>query len=219
MHLSADRVTRDRFNPDFVRKTMRKCARLRIGACLYLLEREFYAADVMREIRDGRRHFVMPAKKDAGIRRAITEHAQGLRGAVSRYTVGGTGGFTFRLVIVPAPGRSDAGCVFDRYHVFATSLPCGTPGEALRRIPEQYRKRWGIETGYRSSKGIRARTTSRSPSVRMLLFTLSLVPADIWTGLRREAGRQSYSVTLSGLLSMMIVCHTVLRCPKRRPAG
>jgi len=103
--------------------------------------------------------------------------------------------------------------------VFATSLPCGTPGEALRRIPEQYRKRWGMETGYRSSKGIRARTTSRNPAIRMLLFTLSLVLANIRAGLRRETGRQSYSVTPAGLLGMMIGYRAVLRCPKRRPPG
>jgi len=53
----------------------------------------------------------------------------------------------------------------------------------------------------------------------MLLFTLSLVLANIWTGLRRERGRQSYDIMLAGLLSMMIGYHAVLICPKRRPAG
>jgi len=217
MHLSSDMVTRDRFNPDFVRKTLQKCASLHIGASLYLLDREFYAADVMRAISKGRRNFVMPAKKDAGIKAAISEHAQRLRDTVSRYTIGGTGGFTFRLVIVPAPGKEDAGCIFERYLVFATSMSCGTPEEAVRRIPEQYRKRWGIETGYRSSKGIRARTTSTNPAIRMLLFTLSLVLANIWVGLRRETGKQAYDVTLAGFLSMMIVYHAMSQYRKWPP--
>jgi len=40
----------------------------------------------------------------------------------------------------------------------------------------------------------------------MLLFTLSLVLANIWTGLRCEVGRHAYDVPLMGLLSMMVRC-------------
>lgn len=207
VNICAGPVTRDRFNPEFVRETVKKCTRMRLGIGLYLLDREFYAADVMRVIRQERRHFVMPAKKDAGVKRAIAGHARGLRGAVSRYTMGGPDGFSFSLVIVPAPGKSDAGCVFDRYHTFATSLPCKVPEDAMRHIPEQYRKRWGIETGYRSSKGIRARTNSINPAVRMLLFMVSLVLANIWVCTRREVGRQAYDITLTGFLNMMINSH------------
>ena len=115
-------------------------------------------------------------QKDAGIKRAISEHVQGSRNAVSRYAMGkGADAFTFNLVIIPAPGKKDSSCVFDRYHVFATSLPCSDADDTVRDIPDQYRKRWGIETGYRCAKEIRPRTNSISPSIRMLLFAVSLI--------------------------------------------
>ncbi len=147
----------------------------------------------------------MPAKKNAGIKRAIVQHAQGKRGDVSRYTIqSGSEKFTFNLVLIRDNARKKDGTMFDRYHAFATSLPYESERDVVKYIPEQYKKRWGIETGYRSAKSIRPRTASRNPSVRMLLFVLSLVLNNIWIGLRRTVGRQRYHVTLAGVLNRII---------------
>ena len=70
------------------------------------------------------------------------------------------------------PGRKDAGCVFERYCVFATPLPYDTPRDAIRHVPGRYRKRRRMETGYRSAKPVQARTNSTNPAVRMLLSVL-----------------------------------------------
>ncbi len=198
-------VTRGTSNGEFVRKTIKKCSKLHLGINLYLLDREFYATDVMRTVRSLHRHFIMPAKKNAGIKRAIVQHAQGKRGDVSRYTIkSGSEKFTFNLVLIRDDARKKDGTMFDRYHAFATSLPYENERDVVKYIPEQYKKRWGIETGYRSAKSVRARTASRNPSVRMLLFVLSLVINNIWIGLRRTVCRQRYHVTLAGVLNRMI---------------
>ncbi len=42
-------------------------------------------------------------------------------------------------------------------------------------IPKQYRKRWGIETGFRVIKEIMGRTYSNSLAVRLLMFYLPLL--------------------------------------------
>ena len=201
-HLAMVPITRDKFNPEFVRKTIQKCDKLSANAGICLLDREFYASDVMGTIRDLKKHFIMPAKKDAGIKKAISEHVQAKRNAVSRYTFGD--GFEFNLVIAPNPRKPDAKNMFDRYHVFATSMPCTDFDYILRYIPEQYKKRWGIETGYKQVKSIRPYTTSKSASMRMLLFAVSLTIHNIWINSRVEVAHQTYNITLVAFVMQMI---------------
>ena len=204
-HLAMVPVTRDKFNPEFVRKTIQKCDNLNADANICLLDREFYASDVMDTIRDLKKHFIMPAKKDAGIKRAISEYAQAKRDAVSQYTFGN--GFEFNLVIVPNPRKPDAKNIFDRYYVFATSLPCTDLEDILRYIPEQYKKRWGIETGYKQAKSIRPYTTSKSASMRMLLFAVALIICNIWINSRVEVAHQTYNITLVAFVMQMVYAY------------
>ena len=146
----------------------------------------------------------MHAKKDAGIK-AISEHAQAKRDAVSQYAFGN--GFEFNLVIVPNPRKPDAKNMFDRYHVFATSIQCTDFEDILRYIPEQYKKRWGIETGYKQAKSIRPYTTSKSASMRMLLFAMSLTIYNIWINSRVEVAHQTYNITLVAFVTQMIYAY------------
>jgi len=80
----------------------------------------------------------------------------------------------------------------ERYLVFHTSLPCVkedgecrfmTPsGEKIspRELGEEYRKRWGIETDYRTMKSeFLALTTSTSPVVHIFLLCLSILLRNI----------------------------------------
>ena len=53
----------------------------------------------MHMIKDVDTHFAMPAKKDAGIKRAISEHTQGARDAVFRYSMGKEGMIHSRLTL------------------------------------------------------------------------------------------------------------------------
>lgn len=49
-----------------------------------------------------------------------------------------------------------------------------------KTIGEWYRKRWGIETGYRVKNEFRARTCSTKPVIRLLLNMLSFVLYNLW---------------------------------------
>ena len=51
---------------------------------------------------------------------------------------------------------------------------------ALDQVFEAYRRRFSIETGYRQSHQVRARTASRHPGLRLLLFGLSLLLVNAW---------------------------------------
>ena len=51
---------------------------------------------------------------------------------------------------------------------------------APKNILKMYRKRWGIETGYRIIRKFLARTTSKRYNVRLLYFYLAIVLYNIW---------------------------------------
>ena len=52
--------------------------------------------------------------------------------------------------------------------LFATSINFGSVDEFIRMVPEEYRKRWNIETGYRVKNEFKIRTCSRSYVVRTI---------------------------------------------------
>jgi hypothetical protein len=50
----------------------------------------------------------------------------------------------------------------------------------LAQVYERYRRRFSIESGYRQSHQVRARTASRHPGLRLVLFALSLFLVNAW---------------------------------------
>ena len=52
------------------------------------------------------------------------------------------------------------------------------------RVFELYRQRFGIETSYRQMNQVRARTTSRSPVLRLLLVGLAFILVNLYVSLR-----------------------------------
>ncbi len=51
------------------------------------MDREFYSTDIIGTLNESHGKFLMPAVKNAGIKRAVTDHHSGRIGAVSRYTM------------------------------------------------------------------------------------------------------------------------------------
>ena len=78
---------------------------------------------------------------------------------------------TFRMVSVHGKDRGGKTVLY----VFATdtSLP---PASILR----YFRKRWGIETGYRMIRKFLAKTTSRRYSARLLYFYFAILLYNLW---------------------------------------
>jgi IS4 transposase len=78
--------------------------------------------------------------------------------------------------------------------------------EFIKRVPEEYRKRWNIESGYRIKNEFRIRTCSRSPVTRTLLFVLQCILHNYLNTLKRELYMTAYQLksTISeGILNMI----------------
>ena len=76
-------------------------------------------------------------------------------------------------------GGDGDGDVVSKYVAFATNVSIGE-AEAIWSIPEEYRKRWGIETAIRAAGGTMGKTTSNSIVLRLLLFLVPLLSYDPW---------------------------------------
>ena len=200
-NLACNPVDREHFNDEFVRKIVQKCLKIGISVRMFLMDREFYSVAVMRTMRELGQNFIMPAIKNKGIKKAIKEYEKGKRGAVSEYTMKSQDGrkFTFNLVLVYNEKEKE-------HFAFATNIMWSDPASMLERIMEEYKKRWGIETGYRCLEQMRPHTTSKNASVRIMLFYMVMIMFNLWK--REEWTAQDRELTLDMLLSslMTLVC-------------
>ena len=68
----------------------------------------------------------------------------------------------------------------DRYVAFATNLSIQTREELIETLPEEYRSRYIIETGFRTAKDVMPKTCSRSLHVRLFLIIFAFLLYGLW---------------------------------------
>ena len=197
---------------DVVSKLLEKCSELRIRSSRVLLDRGFFSVDVIQTLNHYGKAFIMPAIKGPGIRKAIMEHVKEKRPAVSKYTMTSREGYiaTFTLVILEkTPEPDEVKKETDRYIVFATNVRARSKQDLISKIPDEYKKRWGIETGYACMERARPRTSSRNDSIRILLMYLPLVIYNAWIMENYAAGACAGGgrpvITLRRLMSRFIL--------------
>ena len=155
-----------------------------------LSDRGFFDADCMLLAGEGGRSWITPAPKNERIKRRIREHHEGRLPRASKYTMLNAAGrsVTFTLVILKKDavdgkegGDGDGdGDVVSKYVAFATNVSIEEAEEAIWSIPEEYRKRRGIETAIRAAGGITGKTTSNSIAPRLPPFLAPLPSYDPW---------------------------------------
>ena len=166
---------------EIVRKLLCDVTRNEIRVHLVLLDREFFSEAVIHQIKQNCDTFIMPARKTPGIKKAIIQYVNGNRESISQYTIKSASGHieSFTLVILPKqnPKKSD---ITDQYVTFATNVRMDKIFWNLHTLPEEYRKRWGIETGYACVGKFRPKTSSRIHSMRFMYFFYPLILFNVW---------------------------------------
>ena len=140
-----------------------------------LLDRGFASVDNILEMEKLVVDYIMPLPGNDKLYRIMQEYHDGKGGQVREYTMKNKHGrsATTTLVIVPKKKPGKGNKIQDRYIAFITNIKTKSAKALVRRIPKEYRIRWGIETGYRQVEEIRARTKSPRISARMFLFYFS----------------------------------------------
>ena len=155
---------------------------------LVLLDRGFFSADVINLLKKLRERFVMPAVKYQTVKEAIAAHHDSNAACVVGFTLGeGEKAARFNLAVYPvSKERLKSRCkrkkqlsLQDLYFGFATNLPRSV-AESLSYIPEEYRRRWGIETGYRVMGMVKAKTTSKNYVLRLTYRLAAVFVYNVW---------------------------------------
>lgn len=185
-----------------------------IDLSLLLLDRGFFSSPVISVLEKNKQTFLMPCILYDGMKRAVIEYAQGRRKRVSRYEMGPkeSSRVSFTLVILPKRNVSeDERDPLKRFIPFATNMPRGRIMWNVRRLPVDYRMRWGIESGYHGIEQLRARTTSRNHSLRLLYLFYSLILYNAWLIANLILARRFSKILERPIIPMQIVKAVLLR--------
>lgn len=142
------------------------------------LDKGFCTVAVLRLLRLRRVPYLIPIPQRGG-EGGIKGLCHGRQSYRTTYTFkrGTREAYTTEVVIVCKYSRGrfkEPGLRYFAYAVYrAEDL---TP----RQVFEHYRRRFGIESGYRQLHQVRARTASRNPALRLLLVGLALLLVNLW---------------------------------------
>ncbi|MGP8322718.1 MAG: ISH3 family transposase [Methanosarcinaceae archaeon] len=143
------------------------------------MDREFFHIEPISVAQKLNVKFVIAAKSNAKINKILDEHKKtfGRTSTIFKYNFN-KGGPTFYIVAVVNP-KYDPTKKIDKgnreFYLFATNLKFSSISEFIAIVPEEYRKRWNIETGYRVKNVFKIRTCSKSPVVRTLYFVIQCI--------------------------------------------
>ncbi len=154
-----------------------------VDVSLLLLDRGLFGSSTINTLKKLRQRFLMPCIQTPGVKEAIREHARGERKMISDHLLRPSEGegASFTLVVFPRAGcKPEETDPCKKYIPFATNIPRGDILWNVSRLPRDYRSRWGIESGYVGVEELRARTTSRNHSLRLLYFYYALVLYNAW---------------------------------------
>jgi Transposase DDE domain len=149
-----------------------RCLGLRLRRAYF--DKGFASVAVFRLLRARRIPYLIAVPARGGVG-GLKQYFSGGRNRRRSYTFGRSTKrpYTTEVVIV----RREWSGKGVRYFAYAAYR---LGGMAPAQVFEAYRRRFSIESGYRQSHQVRARTASRHPGLRLLLFGLALLMVNAW---------------------------------------
>ena len=151
---------------------------------LVLLDKGFCWRKVIAALNGSGCKFLVAVKRDKHVKDAILDYFRTGKGQVRRFSKGeGEEKVTFNLSIhrFKKRKRRRVGNILMLYGAFATNLGFKEALRVWEKLPADYRRRWGIETGYRVDGGFRAKTTSRDEKLRLIYYQYMVFLENLWT--------------------------------------
>ncbi len=165
-----------------VEKLVREARKRGIRIHTLLIDRGFSSVDVKNRLKELRIRYLTPAIKNDRVKEAIEDHDNGLMPAMIGFTMKNAERqeASFNLLIYRKPDAKASDPVHKRYIAFATNMPYDEALRVFSLLPDEYRKRWGIESGFRVQDNVQAKTTSTDYTVRTVYLMLSIFLYNVW---------------------------------------
>ena len=151
---------------------------------LVLLDKGFYWREVIAALKASGCKFLVAAKRDKNEKAAILDCFRTRKGQVRPFSKGkGKEKVQFNLSIhrFKKRKRRRVRNILELYGAFGTNLGFKEALRVWERLPQDYRARWGIETGYRVDCGFRAKTTSTDETLRLIYYQYMVFLENLWT--------------------------------------
>ena len=173
---------------EVVRRLLRYGTRIGLKFRFILLDRGFWSVNVVGYLQHARYPFLMPVSA----RGRGPKHPKGPSGTYVFYGWKKSGFASY--VLQSRRGEKTARVSICVHRLKRTSgkrktlvyAYWGLKPASTTWVRETYRLRYGIESSYRQMKQSQARTTSRSPKVRLLRVGLSLILRNVWVWMHYE---------------------------------
>jgi len=171
---------------------------MKINIATLFMDREFFNSAIISTLHTSNNNFIIAAKSNKKINAILLEHKKkfGQTSTVFEYQFE-NGGPKFCIVAILNPKydpneKQDKGN--HEYHLFATNIAVNIASDILKKIPEEYRKRWNIETGYRVKNAFKIRTCSKSHIARTLFFIIQCLLYNIESLLKQVIEIDAYKL-------------------------
>ena len=151
------------------------------------MDREFFNRKIISKMDEHKLDFVIAAKSNKKIKSILEKHVKenGNTSTVFEYQFK-EGGPNFNIIAIQDQVKG--------YILFATNKKVGLIDTFTKQIPEEYRKRWNIETGYRVKNDFKIRTCSKSPVARTLFFVIQCIMYNILNVLKSVLDITAYQM-------------------------
>ena len=157
------------------------------------LDRQFFTVEVISYLQGRGIPFIIPCVlrgRSGGIRKLFI----GKKSYSTQYTMHSEGGeatFQVNVVVKYSKGKYNRnGVEYFAYAVYGMDIP-------VKRTYKEYRKRFGIESSHKLMNVARARTSSKSPVLRLLYVGIGFLLMNIWIyvqwtylSIKRKGGRK-----------------------------
>lgn len=159
-----------------VESILQRIKKMEINIRTLFMDREFFNFETISTLYSSNQKYIIAAKSNKKINEMLLEHKKkfGQTSTVFDYQFE-KGGPSFYIVAIFNPkydpnAKKDTGN--REYHLFATDISVNIASDIMKKIPEEYRKRWNIETGYKLKNAFKIRTCTKSPVARTLFFLI-----------------------------------------------
>ena len=171
-HLTLDVIDINGLNKNyslFIESLFERLKTIGVKTGTAYLDKEFFNTDVISKLDELKVNFVIAAKSTQVINRELKNHQKeyGNTSTIFEYRFQ-KGGPSFNVVAIYNDKKK-------KYLLFATNKKAESIEKFEKMIPEEYRKRWNIETGYRVKNEFKIRSCTKSPVARVLFFIIQCI--------------------------------------------